>query len=160
MGLSSLHPITLPKVFDTKNSSQISCIDWSLSVLFNMVILKYKAGFPSRWPYQEHILFNHLPSLNSKYDFLSWVALSVYALIAEELYSVPQKSWPLLPCISYESRGHDFCDTLYIHFSTNILHFELFIVYTLIPDTWVCKMRTLTHTVSGSHSWMVITARS
>jgi len=30
-------------------------------------------------------------------------------------YSGPQKSWPLLPCISYESKGHDFCGPLYIY---------------------------------------------
>jgi len=28
-------------------------------------------------------------------------------------YSGPQKSWPLLPCISYGSRGYDFCGPLY-----------------------------------------------
>jgi len=30
------------------------------------------------------------------------------------LYSGPQKSWPLLPFIFCRSRGHDFCDPVYI----------------------------------------------
>jgi len=29
------------------------------------------------------------------------------------MYSGPQKSWPLLSCISYGRKGHDFCGPLY-----------------------------------------------
>jgi len=28
-------------------------------------------------------------------------------------YSGPRKSWPLFPCISYGSKGRNFCDPLY-----------------------------------------------
>jgi len=35
------------------------------------------------------------------------------SLAFEEKYSGSQKSWPQVPCISYGSRGHDFCEPLY-----------------------------------------------
>jgi len=51
----------------------------------------------------------------------SWIPDMSWAL-----YSGPQKSWPLLPCISCRNRGHDFCDLLYRRswMSTFKLHLE------------------------------------
>ena len=41
------------------------------------------------------------------------VAPSQRKIFNHSMYSGPQKSWPLLPCISYGSEGHDFCGPLY-----------------------------------------------
>jgi len=43
-------------------------------------------------------------------DIRKWLNMTKWLW---NLYSGPQKSWPLHSCI-YESKGHDFCCTLYI----------------------------------------------
>jgi len=43
----------------------------------------------------------------------------VFTLYYPIEYSGSQKSWPILPCISYGSMGHDFCGQLYISKSDN-----------------------------------------
>jgi len=53
----------------------------------------------------------------TRVSFQTWRICSTYKRITYAKiivgYSGPQKSWPLLPCISYGSKGHDFCDPLY-----------------------------------------------
>jgi len=42
------------------------------------------------------------------------VQKSTFNDLCPRLYSGPQKSWPLLSCISYENRGHNFCGLVYV----------------------------------------------
>ena len=64
-------------------------------------------------------------------DEILWKSPMKETVLLKWMYSGPQKSWTLLPCISYGSKGHGFWGPLYSGRVLNAVYDRMFWIFTV-----------------------------